>query len=61
MFFFCLNGTQVNNKTGVKFEPLLAAQKGVQGTFMGASFELNNNYIGNPATFEAHLNIDNSG
>jgi len=46
----------VNNTIGVLFEP-----NALGGTFTLTSFTLDNAYLGNPAQFEAHIKMQNSG
>ncbi|MCL2167828.1 MAG: C13 family peptidase, partial [Lentimicrobiaceae bacterium] len=55
------NAEFVNNTTGVHFLPLSAGQSGTSGTFTNTDFTLNNNYLGNPANFDSHIEAQNSG
>jgi len=50
-----------NNKTGVHFKPLVTTQIGNSGLFTQTNFTLDNNYLGNPADFGAHLRMDSCG
>jgi|GEM_PF-1083205 len=55
------NANFVNNQIGVKFGQLAKGQSGTSGTFTLTSFTLDNAYLGNPALFEAHIKMQNSG
>ena len=49
------NAHFVNNKLGIKFDPLATS-----GTLTNTTFELNSSYMGNP-NFEAHLKMESCG
>jgi len=52
----------INNKTGVKFEPVALGQSnGESGNFVTTNFILDDNYLGNTSDFEAHLVLESSG
>ena len=55
------NASFINNKMGVKFEPLSPIQSGNVGSFYRANFVIDNAYFGNMEDFEAHITAHSSG
>jgi subtilisin family serine protease len=55
------NAQFINNRTGVKFEYLASGQTGMASSFLLTDFIKDNNFFGNPITFDAHIKAQSSG
>ena len=55
------NAKFVNNRTGVNLEYLTSGQTGMASSFLLTDFIKDNNFFGNPITFDAHIKAQSSG